>query len=193
MLILCWDQSPDQRFPAIPSGHSNKMVRCLRRCNPYPCPLLHYTHHCYFPLAPTTLQKQTIPHCRSTPCVFQWQRSAFTPPGLLNPNRFSSHGLSDHGSHLGAMAASPMGRGAAPSCKHAATLHALALPHTARASLKVITLGTVQISPGRCHWGSLNKKYHCSSYFYSSCETGEVRSTKAIAPGALGLACLLLV
>lgn len=71
-------------------------------------------------------------------------------------------------------------------------LSVLAQLRAGRAPVIVITLGTVQNSPGRHPWGSLNKKYRCSSYFYPSCKTGEVRSTKAIAPGALGLVHLLL-
>lgn len=71
-------------------------------------------------------------------------------------------------------------------------LSVLDLPRAGRASVKVTTVGTVQNSPGGCPWGSLSKKYRCGSYFYSSRETREVRSTKAIAPGALGLVHLLL-
>lgn len=58
---------------------------------------------------------------------------------------------------------------------------------------KDIALGTAKNSPGRWSLGSLSNNYRCSSYFYTSCENGEVRSTKAIAPVGLGLEHLLLM
>ena len=143
MVVLCWDQSPYQRFPAIPFGHSNKMPRSLRRCNakPMPAPALHaplllstspnYTTKANDP----TLYIYTMCAPAATQCIH-----TISP---LSPNQFSSHGLSDHNSYLGAMATSPMSRGTAPSCKHTAALSASAQC----------------VSPAMC-WQSICKSHH---------------------------------
>lgn len=162
---------------------------------PNPCPLLHYMHHFYSPLAPTTLQKQTIPRCIPTLCITcsnpvhsRYSASSIQTDSALMVSvtwlLSGSYGKISH--ELGH--SSLLQTRSHTQCAGSVS----ALPCAGKAPVKVITLGTLQTSPGRCPQGSLNEKYQCSSYFYSSCENGAVRSTKAIAPGTLGLVHLLL-